>query len=130
MLVNYIEIWVDSIPILKNIGLGLCCLMSFSTIFQIYRGCQFYWWRKLEYTEKTTDLPQVTDKLWVGFELTMLMVIDCTGSCKSNYHKTTTMTVPLKIYIHFILKCNLLIILAQNIHLILKRIVCEWLIVV
>jgi len=24
---------------------------------------QFYWWRKLEYAEKTTDLTQVTDKL-------------------------------------------------------------------
>jgi hypothetical protein len=28
--------------------------------FQLYRGGQFYWWRKTECTEKTTDLPQVT----------------------------------------------------------------------
>ena len=34
-----------------------------SPIFQIYRGRQFYWWRKLEFAEKNTDLPQVTDKL-------------------------------------------------------------------
>jgi hypothetical protein len=25
---------------------------------------QFYWWRKPEYQEKTTDLLQVTDKLY------------------------------------------------------------------
>jgi hypothetical protein len=77
-------------------GLGLGCLPPLSTIFQLHRGSQFYWWRKLEYPEKTTDLPQGTDKL---DPITLYRVHtrpsgiqtcsfsgDSTGSCKSNYH--------------------------------------------
>jgi hypothetical protein len=38
--------------------------MPLSTIFQLNRGDQIYRWRKTEYLEKMTDLPQVTDNFY------------------------------------------------------------------
>jgi len=64
-------------------------------------------WRSvlLMYSENTTDLPQVTDKLyhimlyWVRITLSRIRTrklggdsTDYAGSCKSNYHKVMTTT--------------------------------------
>jgi hypothetical protein len=39
-------------------------LTTLSAKFQLYLGRQFYWLMKPEYPEKTTDMSQVTDKLY------------------------------------------------------------------
>jgi len=80
----------------RNRGLGLGCLTALSTLFQLF---------SILLVEKTTDLPQVTDKYyhvmlyrvhlyWAGFELTlMVMRTGDIGSCKFNYQTTTTTAV-------------------------------------
>jgi hypothetical protein len=43
------------------IGLGLWCLTPLSTIFQLYRGGQFYWWTK---SDKFSCFRNINHFLW------------------------------------------------------------------
>ena len=85
-------------------SLGSGCLTLLSIIFQLYRGDQFYWWKKPTTWKKPptchkslTNFYHIMCQVhlaWTGFELALVVIgTDYIGSCKFNYHMITTMSL-------------------------------------
>ena len=95
-----------------NYFVNIGWLVGFMVFIATFNNISFISWQSVllvEETggpEKTSSLPQVTDKLyhimlytlsWAGVEPTTSVAIgtDCIGSCISNYHTITATTVPI-----------------------------------
>jgi hypothetical protein len=74
---------------------GLWGLMPLSTI------CQFCWWMKPEYPEKTTDLSQITDKLCHIMLYRVRLAMNGVRTHRLHFDICTKINVSKKIFIRF-----------------------------
>ena len=66
--------WINAVGY-WGLGLGLWCLTPLSTIFQLYRGSQFYRWRIPEYPDKIIYLSQIIVNKYMLFWWTQYQLI-------------------------------------------------------
>ena len=86
----YNEMWLESelkktYLQLKNkmLGLGLWCLI----IFYQYHGGHFFWCKKPEYSEKTTDLSEAIDKFYhILYRVQLAISVFWTHTINSDWH--------------------------------------------
>jgi len=71
----------------------LLCSTPLSAIFQLYHGDQFYWWKKQEYPERTTDHGQATGKLYH-----LRLPVECTFFCNLQSWRRTHAVLVIGLY--------------------------------
>ena len=68
-------------------------LTLLSEIFQLYHGDQFYWWKRPEYPERTTDHGQASGKLYY-----LRLRVECTLICKLQIRTRTHAVLVIGLY--------------------------------